>query len=456
MSNTTSNKKYNIIDPQSGKLDRDIFVDQAIYDEEMENIFGRAWLMVAHTSLIPNPNDFFLSYMGQDPVIVTRDAQGDIHVLLNMCRHRGNRVMRADDGNAKRFMCTYHGWLFDNTGCLSHIPGEQQAYYGEIDKAELGLIEAKVDVYAGIIFATWDHDAPSLEAYLGDARWYLDTAFNHNEAGMVALGPQKWIELCNWKTPVDNCSDNYHLPFSHYSSSLAHREIQGTPLRTLKHLLQEPNTNHHAFVNGHSVTFSVVEEGEDPNIRRTGGAALLTGQTKALLAQYHAENQAKVEERLGSYRGRRLRLGNHSIFPNGVLGFRLALPRGPYKTEFWHFALVEADAPEEVKRELSIASAANNGPAGLNEQDDMDNWGQVTYASESYIARRYPAVVSMGLGHASRHEEWPGMVSDRYISENNQRAFYERWMEFMNADSWADIHIEPITMSFEGTAELRG
>ena len=106
------------------------------------------------TSLIPNPHDFFLSYIGQDPVIVTRDADGEIHVLLNICRHRGNRLTRADDGNAKSFMCTYHGWNFNNDGRLSDVPGEQEAYYGELNKSELGLIEAKVDTYAGIIFAT--------------------------------------------------------------------------------------------------------------------------------------------------------------------------------------------------------------------------------------------------------------------------------------------------------------
>src|SRR5712691_5507923 len=140
-----TDKKYNVMDRETGLLDRRIFVDQDIYDEEMEKIFGRSWLMVAHESLIPKKNDFFLSYMGQDPIIVTRDSENKVHVLLNMCRHRGNRVTRADDGNAKRVMGTYPGWTFENDGRLTHIPGEQEAYYGAIDKSEMGLIEAKVD-----------------------------------------------------------------------------------------------------------------------------------------------------------------------------------------------------------------------------------------------------------------------------------------------------------------------
>src|SRR5262245_4569948 len=174
-------QKYAIIDPQTGKIDRRIFIDQVIYDEEMEKIFGRAWLMIGHESLIPKPNDFFHTYMGEDPVILTRDAKGELHAFLNMCRHRGNRIVRADDGNARHFVCSYHGWTYTNDGELKSVPGEQQAYYGALDKACLRLIEARVETYAGIVFATWAKDAPCLEAYLGDARWYLDTQFNRRD-----------------------------------------------------------------------------------------------------------------------------------------------------------------------------------------------------------------------------------------------------------------------------------
>ncbi len=451
-----TSSKYNILDPVTGRLDRRIFVDQEIYDEEMEKIFGRSWLMVCHESLIPKKNDFFLSYMGQDPVIVTRDDKMKIHVLLNMCTHRGNRLARADDGNSKRFMCTYHGWTFENDGCLTHIPGEQEAYYGEVDKSRLGMAEARVDTYAGIIFACWDKDAPSLEDWLGDARWYMDTIFNRSDAGMVAMGPQKWMEQCNWKTPVDNCSDNYHLAFSHYSSMYARHKVSGEPMRGLPDHLAVPNQNHHAFVNGHGLTFRVAQDaafgpGSQQNLRGRDASRL-----QKLNDEFTHSKQAELERRLGKYRANQLRMANHSIFPNHVLGFRLALPRGPYQTEFWHFAVIEADAPEELKLARSVGSANQNGASGVFEQDDMDNWGQVTQASKMTVARHYPADISMGVGHSGRTEEWPGEVSERYISELNQRGYYNRWMEFMNADSWRDIHVDPITVQFEGTATFHG
>jgi len=127
-------------------------------------------------------------------------------------------VVRVDDGNAKRFMCTYHGWTYRNDGALDHVPGESEAYYGALDRPSLGLIEARVETYAGIVFATWAKDAPSLDAYLGDAPWYLDTVFNRRDGGMQALGPMKWLEPVNWKTMVDNWSDNYHVLTSHLAS----------------------------------------------------------------------------------------------------------------------------------------------------------------------------------------------------------------------------------------------
>lgn len=447
----TSNGKYDILNLDTGKLDRRIFVDEDIYKEELEKIFGRSWLMVAHESLIPNPNDFFLSYMGEDSVIVTRDKDMKIHVLLNLCRHRGNRVVRADDGNQTTFMCTYHGWNFGNDGCLRHVPGEEEAYYNELDKDQLGLYEARVGVYAGIVFANWDRKAPSLEDYLGDARWYLDSVFNRFEGGMQAYGPQKWIEPCNWKAPVDNCSDNYHVPISHFSSATVSNKVLGIPLNTMKDQLADPNPNHHLFVNGHSLTFRLREPDAPRPIRRG-----VTPENKETFDKWDEISDAEAERRLGYERARQLSLGNHSLFPNTVLGFRLAHPRGPLKTEFWHFGLAPKNAPEEVKHGTQNSSGQFNGAAGIFEQDDIDNWRQMTEASKSPIGRTLAADLSMGLGHAGPREEWPGVHSDRYISENNQRNFYMRWMEFMNANDWNEIHLDPPTARYEGTANFDG
>ncbi len=429
-------KKYDILDPETGKLARSIFFDQGIYEEEMKNIFGRCWLLVAHESLVPNPNDFFLSYMGEDPVIVSRDGNGKLHVLLNMCRHRGNRVMRADKGNSANFLCSYHGWTFSSDGCLNHVPGEEVAYYGDLDRSELGLAEARVDVYAGLIFACWDPEAPTLEDYLGDARWYLDTMFNRYDNGMIAYGPEKWIAPVNWKTPIDNTSDNYHTSVTHLSAMKARNKVYGQGVINLETRLRYPSPDHQTFVNGHPLTFRDLD---DPNQERAGAPGFVP---------ILSEAEEEVKRRLGSRASIILR--NHSIFPNTLLGFFMAFPRGPQKTEFWRFKLVAKDYP------MVDPERGGSGAADLFIQDDMDNWNQVTNSGGSPFARGIDADLSMGMGHTSRHEQFSGQISERYISESNQRQYYERWMEFMNAKSWADIHVEPRTATYDGTAQFHG
>ena len=78
-----------LVDMDKGTISREIFVSTDIYQQELERVFARTWLFIGHESQVPNPNDFFISRMGEESVILTRDRQGEIHVLLNTCMHRG-------------------------------------------------------------------------------------------------------------------------------------------------------------------------------------------------------------------------------------------------------------------------------------------------------------------------------------------------------------------------------
>ena len=99
-------KIEDLVDPDTGEVDRVIFSDQEIYEMELEQIFARAWNFMCHESQIPNTGDFFMNYIGEESVIATRDKEGQLQVLLNTCRHRGNAVCRAEQGHASSFMCT--------------------------------------------------------------------------------------------------------------------------------------------------------------------------------------------------------------------------------------------------------------------------------------------------------------------------------------------------------------
>src|SRR5438045_1239939 len=151
----------NLVDLERGEISREIFVNEEIYQQELEQVFARSWLFVGHESQAPNPGDFFQSRMGEEAVLLVRDRKGQLHVFLNTCRHRGMKVCRYDQGNTLLFTCPFHGWSYDTDGKLIGVPEFQSAYHAELQKAGWGLPEARIEHYQGSIWANWDPDAPS-------------------------------------------------------------------------------------------------------------------------------------------------------------------------------------------------------------------------------------------------------------------------------------------------------
>ena len=110
-----------LVDIPNGVISREIFVNEDIFRQELERIFSRSWLFVGHEDMIPNPDDYFVSRMGMDSVILTRDRQNNINVLLNSCMHRGMKLCRYDTGNTRVFTCPYHGWSYSTDGRLVEV-----------------------------------------------------------------------------------------------------------------------------------------------------------------------------------------------------------------------------------------------------------------------------------------------------------------------------------------------
>ena len=206
-----------LVDNNHGLIDRRVFIEQDIYQQELERIFARCWLFLCHESQIPHPGDFFTTYLGEDPVLVVRDTAGQVRAFLNVCRHRGNRLCRADAGNAASFTCAYHGWTYQNDGRLTGVPYLKEAYHNELNRECWGLVPvAQLENYKGLWFATFDPGAPPLREFLGEMSWYIDTFVDRREGGIEIVATHKWVMPCNWKFPAENFGgDAYHVHWSH-------------------------------------------------------------------------------------------------------------------------------------------------------------------------------------------------------------------------------------------------
>src|SRR5271155_3556497 len=199
-----------LIDLDNHEVSTRVLYDPEIYRLELKKIFAQAWIQVAHESEIPNPGDFVTRTIGEDPVIVTRTADGEIAILLNVCAHRAMEVCRADAGNAMSFKCAYHGWAYDGTGRLLGAPFEREMY-GDWDKSRFGLPKARVATRLGMIFGSFGASTPPLDDYLGEMGWYFDEFFG--QIDFEVIGPPKENMLAsNWKLAAEQAmGDAYHV-----------------------------------------------------------------------------------------------------------------------------------------------------------------------------------------------------------------------------------------------------
>lgn len=204
---------------QPDRVHRSVYADPAIFELEMERIFGSAWLVLGHESQVPAAGDFFTTRMGREPVIVVRHEDGSVRVLVNRCAHRGAMVCAEGRGRADRFVCPYHGWSYDTGGKLCAVP--VASGYRAQKLSELGLKNVpRVERYRGFIFASLAASGPGLAEFLGPARASFDDLVDRAPGGelQIAGGVFKHAYNGNWKLMLENHLDGVHPAYVHASS----------------------------------------------------------------------------------------------------------------------------------------------------------------------------------------------------------------------------------------------
>jgi phenylpropionate dioxygenase-like ring-hydroxylating dioxygenase large terminal subunit len=430
-----------LVSVERGEIDRRIFSDPDIFELEIEHIFGRAWLFLCHDSQIKKAGDFFEAAMGRDNVLVVRQKGGGIKGLINSCRHRGNAVCRAEEGNTKNFMCTYHGWTYDLSGKLIGVPGLKDFYNDALDLTQTGLAEvAQLDSYKGMIFATMDASAPPLHEYLGaTGRLGLDMIAERGDMEVVP-GIQKFVIDCNWKFTVDNLFDWYHPMITHMSAFQSGvLQPPGAPPRVAPKL---------------DASGATTPDGDELEMSSRGihSAIAVLGEYGHAIAGPTAENSPDVFGRAWRARPEALaamgpvgiNIGGHpNIFPTAWVSvssqISIRIPRSPTQTEIWWFSFVDRNATPD-DRALSIYMANHSfGPSGLLEQEDGENWSQSTKQTLGFASRKIPQLLVMNLGRGEIIKEHGLARIESATSEHGQLWTYAAWAKYVSGASWDEI-----------------
>ena len=205
-----------------GRVHRKLYTDPAIFELEMQRIFGRAWVYVGHESQVKAPGDYFATMLGRRPVLMVRDEDGKVRVIHNQCAHRGAMVVATEKGNAPEFTCCYHGWTYHLDGRIKGVP-LNHGYPPDFDarNPKVAMLPVpRVRSYRGFVFASEAVDGPSLEESLGFMLTSLDDLVDRAPEGEieVAGGVFKHGYDANWKVYFENLCDAAHPLFTHRSS----------------------------------------------------------------------------------------------------------------------------------------------------------------------------------------------------------------------------------------------
>ena len=201
-----------------------LYTDEQLHRKELERFFYRGhWCYVGLEAEIPKPGDFKRTMVGERSVILVRAADGAIHVVENVCAHRGMQFCRERHGNRKEFVCPYHQWSYALNGDLQGVPfrrGVRQdgkvngGMPADFDPKDHGLRQLRVARRGGVVFASFDPLVESLEDYMGPTiLGYFDRLFNGRE--LVILGYNRQRIPGNWKLMQENIKDPYHPGLLH-------------------------------------------------------------------------------------------------------------------------------------------------------------------------------------------------------------------------------------------------
>lgn len=390
----------------SSRIPAWIYSDPDLFQREMETFHhGGAWSYVGLACEVAEPGSYRRGFVGLKPVLITRDMEGDVHVLENRCAHRGAPVCWNQRGQAKELVCPYHQWAYSLKGDLEGIPfmrGTPRPNPGmpaDFVKSENGLRKLRTCVRNGVIWATYSDTVPPFDAYVGEGVLkFLDRTFPGRPLRL--LGYSRQLIPSNWKLYFENSRDPYHATLLHsffttFGIYRADAQFKVTP-----------------YPGGHEVIHSHFDA-EARNVRSD-----VTAEMKTLKENFLLEDMSVVTpiDEFGDGL-----ISSLQIFPSifvqqhgNILALRHILPKAPGETELSWTYFGYADDDEAMQRRR-LAQGNLVGPAGYVSLDDSEVLAQM----QPVVANCPESIQVVEMGGRDHIA-----ASDTPITENLIRAFY--------------------------------
>ena len=404
----------------------DIYRSAEIFEQEMERIFHRGWVYVGHESELPEPGDYRTSWVGRHPIILSRDEDGQIHALINRCRHRAATVCQAERGSSHVFRCPYHGWTYRNNGNLIGVPYED-GYGPDFDRSERGLTPVPdLAAYRGFLFARLTEDGPSLESHLGKpAMEQIDLFCDLSPTGAIDLraGTHRYGYDGNWKLQVENSIDGYHPNFTHQAFLQLTQQQVGLKMTVFEGGSSGRNRD---LGGGHTLLDSREFARTDPLAERR--LELIQHMAKPYweaLVKRHGETRAEELLRIN---------GTHmNIFPNLVIlqyQVRVVRPVRVDRTEIHVQPALLAGVPEAINTMRLRMHEQFYGPAGGGNPDDLEMFERV----QTGLGASLDPWLHIGRGLHREERSSDGTLVGQMTDEVAQRGILGHWRDVMRDD----------------------
>ncbi|WP_433521517.1 aromatic ring-hydroxylating oxygenase subunit alpha [Nocardia pseudovaccinii] len=345
-------------------IDRQLYTSQEVFENEQKYLFPRTWQFACLVHDFKKTGDFFTVTIGNQPVIIVRNADGELNAFHNACTHRGAVLNGEKCGNYGRVLkCMYHAWSFNLNGQLIAVPYEQ-GYGPEFDRNDYNLAPVKVDTFGDLVFVAIDPEIPTLDEYLGEMKEHLAPFVN----GIEAIGRNSWIYNGNWKLWHENFRDNYHPEFTHRAvhDLIPHYADRGA---------------NYALAPGHSVLRWMAEEPNVKsylrNMKRYSGVEF----PQDSKTSFEEENEEYVEvpgSVLAVFPNLDIQPGSPSVGASGLVrevrsGYiQFVVPLSPDKARVDIVVYSSTDDDEAERQKMLNHVADNQGSWGKVSADDTE------------------------------------------------------------------------------------